>query len=64
MELKNKTGFALMSAEKRKQVASLGGKTGNRNQFTSETASAAGKIGGKAKNPNKIVKLQGGQNEH
>jgi hypothetical protein len=53
-----------MSAEKRKQVASLGGKTGNRNQFTSETASAAGKIGGKAKNPNKIVKLQGGQNEH
>jgi len=53
MELKSKTGFALLSAEKHKQVSSLGGKTGNRNKFTSETASAAGKIGGKAKNPNK-----------
>lgn len=64
MELKSKTGFALLSPEERTRVSSLGGKTGNRNKFTPETASAAGKIGGKAKNPNKIVNLQGNQNEH
>jgi len=53
MELQNKTGFARLSPEDRKRVSSLGGKTGNRNKFTSETASSGGKIGGKAKNPNK-----------
>ena len=53
MELQNKTGFARLSPEERKRIASLGGKSGNRNKFTSESASEAGKKGGTAKNPNK-----------
>lgn len=53
MELQNKTGFALLSPEERKRIASLGGKSGNRHKFTSESAAEAGKKGGAVKNPNK-----------
>jgi general stress protein YciG len=53
MELQNKTGFARLSPEERQRIASLGGKTGDRNKFTTESASEAGKKGGKSKNPNK-----------
>jgi len=63
MVSKSVTGFARLSPEDRKKVASLGGKTGDRNKFTSETASAAGKIGGRAKNPNKGGKRNKGAEE-
>ena len=53
MELNNKRGFARLTPEERQRVASLGGKSGNRNTFTSDSAVEAGKLGGKAKNPNK-----------
>jgi general stress protein YciG len=53
MELQNKRGFARLSAEERQRIAALGGKSGNRNKFTPESASEAGKKGGMAKNPNK-----------
>jgi uncharacterized protein len=46
-------GFASMSPEKRREVAGRGGKTaqkkGTAHKFTSAEASAAGKIGGKAR---------------
>jgi general stress protein YciG len=50
-KLKGKRGFASMSPEKRKLIASFGGRQahllGRAHTFTPEEASAAGKIGGK-----------------
>jgi general stress protein YciG len=49
----HKRGFASLSAERRSEIASLGGKAahakGNAHQFTSEEARAAGKKGGKGR---------------
>ena len=46
----NKRGLALMSPEKRRAIASKGGKasqaSGKAYRFNSETAAAAGRIGG------------------
>lgn len=48
---KSKRGFASMSPEKKKEIASLGGKAAHRlgvaHQWTSEEAREAGKKGGK-----------------
>lgn len=48
---KQKRGLALVSPEKRKEIASLGGiaahKFGTAHEFDSKTGSAAGKKGGK-----------------
>ena len=45
-------GFATMTAEKRRAIASIGGKTahalGKAHKFTSDEARLAGSIGGKA----------------
>jgi general stress protein YciG len=50
-KLSKPRGFAAMSKEKQKLIASKGGKTahklGKAHQFTSEEAKRAGKIGGK-----------------
>jgi len=47
---KKPQGFAAMSPEKQREIASKGGKTsqslGTAHRFTSEEARAAGKIGG------------------
>lgn len=47
---KRKMGFATMSKEKHREIASLGGRTahemGRAHQFTSEEAQAAGYLGG------------------
>lgn len=49
---KSKKGFASMSPEKRKEIASKGGKSAHTNgtafKFNSETGRLAGKIGGRA----------------
>lgn len=54
--IKKKRGFASMSVQDRKRLASLGGKAaqarGTGHRFTTEEASAAGKIGGKAAHAN------------
>jgi uncharacterized protein len=54
---KKKKGFASLSPEKRKEIASKGGKAvhekGNAHKFNSETARKAGKIGGKAVSENR-----------
>ncbi len=46
-------GFATLSQKRRKEIARMGGiaahKSGNANQFTKETGSAAGKIGGRSR---------------
>jgi uncharacterized protein len=39
-------GFAKLSPERRREVASLGGRTGGRHVFTTEDAQAAGRKGG------------------
>jgi general stress protein YciG len=48
---KSKRGFASMSPEKQRAIASKGGKKahskGTAHRWTSETAAAAGKLGGK-----------------
>jgi hypothetical protein len=50
MKEKRPRGFAAMSIAKRKEIASAGGKRahaiGKAHQWTSETGSAAGQIGG------------------
>ena len=59
METSNtkKKGFASLSPEKRREIASKGGKAvhqkGNAHKFNSETARKAGKIGGKSVSENK-----------
>ncbi len=54
---KKKKGFASLSPEKRREIASKGGKAvhqkGNAHKFNSETARKAGKIGGKSVSENK-----------
>jgi general stress protein YciG len=49
---KSKRGFASMSPEKRKEIASKGGKSAHKQgkayKFNSDSARKAGKIGGKA----------------
>lgn len=51
--MKSKKGFASMSVEKRRAIASMGGKkaheVGTAHQFTTEEAKVAGKKGGSAK---------------
>ncbi len=53
-----KRGFASMSPEKQRMIASSGGKKaqklGKSHKFTREEAIAAGKIGGKARRDRKI----------
>lgn len=48
-----KRGFACMSREKRREIATKGGKTAHRlgvaHQFTSETGKAAGRKGGRSR---------------
>jgi general stress protein YciG len=55
--LKSKRGFASMTPEKRKAIASLGGRkahqAGTAFKFTKELARAAGRIGGQAVSQNK-----------
>ena len=55
-KVKKPRGFAAMSKEKQKEIASLGGriahKKGTAHQFTSESAKAAGKKGGEAARKN------------
>lgn len=50
---KQKRGFAMMTAERQREIASKGGKSahaqGKAHQFTSETARIAGAKGGAAK---------------
>jgi len=47
-------GFASLSPERRKAISAMGNAVSAvRNKFNSETGSLAGKIGGKAKHPNK-----------
>jgi hypothetical protein len=51
---KQQKGLARLQPKHRKIIATLGGLLNeDRYKFDSEAASAAGKIGGKAKNPNK-----------
>jgi hypothetical protein len=51
---KKQKGLARLQPRHRKIIATLGGLLNeDRHRFDAETASAAGKIGGKAKNPNK-----------
>lgn len=49
-------GFASMSEERRREIASKGGKaaheSGNANEFTPEEAREAGRKGGKARSDN------------
>lgn len=51
--MKSKKGFASMSVEKRRAIASMGGKkaheVGTAHQFTTEEAIVAGKKGGSVK---------------
>jgi general stress protein YciG len=53
---KKKQGFAVMSVEQRKRIASMGGvaahKTGFAHEFTSDEARAAGRKGGLMKGVN------------
>ena len=53
---KSRRGFASMTLEQRKQIASMGGKRaheiGRAHQFTSDEARAAGRKGGTAKAAN------------
>jgi general stress protein YciG len=45
---KRRQGFACLSLERRKEIASMGGRAAlNRHKFTSEEASLAGKLGGR-----------------
>ncbi len=50
--MKQKRGFALMTQEKHREIASMGGKAahakGTAHQFTSKEASEAGRKGGMA----------------
>lgn len=56
MSTKSKKGFASMSPDKVKAIASMGGKaahaSGNAHQYTKEEAQAAGRKGGLAKKKN------------
>jgi hypothetical protein len=56
-ETKKPKGFAAMTQEKRKEIASMGGKAahaqGVGHQWTRETAALAGKKGGTAKHANR-----------
>ena len=58
MTQKARRGFAAMSPEKQKEIASLGGKAahakGTAHQFTSEEAKKAGALGGKAAHANRL----------
>lgn len=49
---KSRRGFASMTPERQREIASMGGKkshaTGRGHKWTSEEASAAGRIGGRA----------------
>jgi general stress protein YciG len=51
--MQSKRGFAAMDPERRRQIAASGGKTahakGNAHEFTTETARAAGKLGGRGR---------------
>ena len=66
---KKKKGFASLSPEKRREIASKGGKAvhqkGNAHKFNSETARKAGKIGGKSVSENKehmaVIGRKGGE---
>jgi general stress protein YciG len=57
---KSKKGFASMTPEKRREIASLGGKKaqelGTGHRFTSEEAARAGQLGGKLGKRGKTVK--------
>ena len=57
---KSKRGFASMDKERQLQIASLGGRRatelGKAHRWTSEEASLAGKIGGKASKKGKKYK--------
>lgn len=57
MKSKAARGFALLSPEKRKEIATLGGKAaqacGRGHRFTTEEARAAGRIGGRAVSKNR-----------
>jgi general stress protein YciG len=54
MDEKPKRGFALLSPEQRRAISIAGGKASvDRHKYTPETAAKAGRIGGKAKHPNK-----------
>ncbi len=52
-KIKSKRGFASMSSDKQRQIASKGGKAahekGTAHEFTSEEARAAGRKGGQAR---------------
>lgn len=67
---KSKRGFASMSPEKRKEIASKGGKSAHKQgkayKFDSQSASKAGKIGGKSVSENREhmaeIGRKGGEN--
>ena len=58
--LKQRCGFALLTPERRKEIASKGGKAaqakGTGHRFTKEEAIAAGSLGGKATRRRKETK--------
>jgi general stress protein YciG len=53
-------GLALVDPERRKEIASMGGKAGG-GRFTSETASLAGKKSKRPKKTQKVVDQQVGE---
>lgn len=67
---RSKRGFASMSPEKRKEIASKGGKSAHKQgkayKFDSESARKAGKVGGKAVSENRDhmaeIGRKGGEN--
>ena len=67
---KKKRGFAAMSPEKRREIASKGGKAANEKgtgyRFTPETARKAGRIGGRSVSENREhmaeIGRKGGEN--
>src|SRR5258708_13336697 len=57
---KSRRGFASMSPEKQRAIASLGGKaaheSGTAHEFTTETAREAGSLGGKAAQRSRVAR--------
>jgi general stress protein YciG len=60
-------GFAAMSEERRREIASLGGRRahelGRAYSFTSEKAKEAGREGGLARHRNRMAAQEGGEDE-
>lgn len=59
---KRKMGFAVMSHDERRRIASLGGKAaheqGTAHEYTSEEAAAAGRKGGRISAHNRAIKAR------